>query len=587
MPLFNSDYIIYRGICGMATVKKSNKKKIIAAISIVLVIAIIGTVIGVSAKSKKKETVSLTTIGTGEISESVSATGKVSAGTTKEYKVGAVATVKEVFVKVGDKVSAGDKLATFDTSTLDSQRKQLSGTYQQAKKSYKQSVSDQKTAKENLADVNSKIEDAQKQLEKLEREAVTQATSRVTITFPSTTTTTRPTTTRPTTASTSAPTTTTTEPVTYPATVEGLVQALTDLVNTLNRLSNDIETTNALVRVVMQEIANQLENGNLDPERIAQAVGDAVAKAIKEGIIDETKLIIESGVLVDMIETAVKNIDWAAVGSSIASSPNVQVATAQLNLAALYAQQKVFQLEASDDTVFAKKQVMDSAKSALDAIDEANAELVAGWTAAFDGTITACDIYPGETTSLLASGITLENLDSMVVTLSLGEYDIHKVKVGMPATINSAYGTYSGEIISKAPVATGGSSGSMLDTVGSMAGISGLSSLTSSGAGVEVQVSVNDPDENIIAGFDADVTIAVGDHQNIVTVPIESIVLQKTGTYVYLYNEKDKTVSKTLIETGAVSDSAYEVKSGIKAGDKIVSTPSSDYKEDTFEVKVK
>ena len=35
----------------MATVKKSNKKKIIAAISIVLVIAIIGTVIGVSAKS--------------------------------------------------------------------------------------------------------------------------------------------------------------------------------------------------------------------------------------------------------------------------------------------------------------------------------------------------------------------------------------------------------------------------------------------------------------------------------------------------------------------------------------------------------
>lgn len=587
MPLFNSDYIIYRGICGMATVKKSNKKKIIAAISIVLVIAIIGTVIGVSAKSKKKETVSLTTIGTGEISESVSATGKVSAGTTKEYKVGAVATVKEVFVKVGDKVSAGDKLATFDTSTLDSQRKQLSGTYQQAKKSYKQSVSDQKTAKENLADVNSKIEDAQKQLEKLEREAVTQATSRVTITFPTTTTTTRPTTTRPTTASTSATTTTTTEPVTYPATVEGLVQALTDLVNTLNRLSNDIETTNALVRVVMQEIANQLENGNLDPERIAQAVGDAVAKAIKEGIIDETKLIIESGVLVDMIETAVKNIDWAAVGSSIASSPNVQVATAQLNLAALYAQQKVFQLEASDDTVFAKKQVMDSAKSALDAIDEANAELVAGWTAAFDGTITACDIYPGETTSLLASGITLENLDSMVVTLSLGEYDIHKVKVGMPATINSAYGTYSGEIISKAPVATGGSSGSMLDTVGSMAGISGLSSLTSSGAGVEVQVSVNDPDENIIAGFDADVTIAVGDHQNIVTVPIESIVLQKTGTYVYLYNEKDKTVSKTLIETGAVSDSAYEVKSGIKAGDKIVSTPSSDYEEDTFEVKVK
>ena len=174
----------------------------------------------------------------------------------------------------------------------------------------------------------------------------------------------------------------------------------------------------------------------------------------------------------------------------------------------------------------------------------------------------------------------------MVVTLSLGEYDIHKVKVGMQATITSAYGKYTGEVLSKAPVATGGSSGSILDSVGSIAGISGLSSLTSTGAGVEVQVSVNNADDNIIAGFDADVEIAVGDYQNIVTVPIESIVLEKTGTYVYLYNEEDKTVTKNLIETGAVSDSVYQVTSGLQVGDKIVSTPSSDYTEDTFEVRV-
>ena len=90
-----------------------------------------------------------------------------------------------------------------------------------------------------------------------------------------------------------------------------------------------------------------------------------------------------------------------------------------------------------------------------------------------------------------------------------------------------------------------------------------------------------------IVGFDADVEIGVGDYQGIITVPIESIVLEKTGTYVYLYNEEEGTVSKTLIETGAVSDSVYEVKSGLKTGDKIVATPSSEYEEDTFEVKVK
>ena len=316
-------------------------------------------------------------------------------------------------------------------------------------------------------------------------------------------------------------------------------------------------------------------------------MGDAVSQAIREGLIEETELIIESGVAVEMIESAVAAIDWSAVGESFASSPNIQLAALELQLAALYAQQQIYQFNASDDTVFAKKQVMDSAKSALDIVSEAGEELEAGWTAAFDGTITSCDIYAGEQTSMLSAGITLENLDSMVVTLSLGEYDIHKVKVGMPATITSAYGTYSGEVISKAPTATGGSDSSLLDSLGSsVAGISGLSSLTSTGAGVEVIVSVEDTDENIIAGFDADVEISVGDYKNIVTVPIESIVLERTGTYVYLYNEEEGTVSKTLIETGAVSDSEYQVTSGLQVGDQIVATPSSDYEEDTFEVRV-
>ncbi len=575
----------------MATIKKTGKKKkIIIAISVVLVIAILGTVIGVAASSNQKTAVTLTTIGTGEINETVSATGTVSAGTSKEYKVGAVATVKEVFVKTGDQVKQGDLLATFDTSSLDSQISSLNSTYQQARDSYRESVNDQKTAKANLSAVNDEIEELEKQVQDLGGETA-YTTEKPNYTFPNITTTTKPTTevpevsTDPTETSTST-TQSTTESVTYPSTIEGAVQALTDLVETITSLSEDVQQTNEMLRVVMQQVSETIESGVYSPDKIAEAVGDAVSDAIQKGIIDETKLILESGVAVDIIETAVAGVDWSQVGESFAAAPNVQAATLELRLAALYAQREIYELNSSDTTVYAKKQVMDTSKSALDSVKEAGEELESGWTAAFDGTITSCDIYPGEQTSLLSSGIVLENLDTMVVTLSLGEYDIHKVKVGMQATITSAYGKYTGEVLSKAPVATGGSSGSILDSVGSIAGISGLSSLTSTGAGVEVQVSVNNADDNIIAGFDADVEIAVGDYQNIVTVPIESIVLEKTGTYVYLYNEEDKTVTKTLIETGAVSDSVYQVTSGLQVGDKIVSTPSSDYTEDTFEVRV-
>lgn len=576
----------------MATVRKTGKKKkFIIAVAVVLVVAVLATVIGVAVNANNNPAVTLTTIGTGEIKETVSATGPVSAGTVKEYKVGAVATVKEVFVKTGDTVKQGDLLATFDTSSLDEQTASLKASYEQANASYKQAVNSQRVAKANLSDVNDEIAKLEKEVQKLGGEtAVTTETPSFTWPSVSTTTTTQ----APSEPDTSTTTTTTTttqaetsEPVTYPPTIEGAMQAVTDLVETITKLSDDVQQTNEMVRVVMEQVAAELESGNYSPEKIAEAVGEAVSEAIREGIIEETKLLIESGAAVDMIEAAVAGVDWSAIGTGIASNSTVQLTALELRLTALYAQRELYQLNASDNTVYAQKQIADTTKSALDAVEEAGAELEAGWTAAFDGTITACDIFPGEQTSLLSGGITLENLSTMVVTLSLGEYDIHKVKVGMPATITTAYGTYTGQVLTKAPTATGGSDSSLLDSMGSsIAGISGLSSLTATGAGVEVTVSVDSPDENIIAGFEADVEIKAGDHQNIVTVPIESLVLEKTGSYVYLYDEETQTVTKTLIETGAVSDSVYEVKSGLNVGDRVISTPSSDYEEDSFEVRV-
>ena len=85
----------------MATVKKS-KKKVIAIVCVLLAIVVAVTSIVVVTKAKSGTEVSLHTIAAEDIIETVSLTGTVSAGTTKEYKVGTVATVKEVFVKVGD-----------------------------------------------------------------------------------------------------------------------------------------------------------------------------------------------------------------------------------------------------------------------------------------------------------------------------------------------------------------------------------------------------------------------------------------------------------------------------------------------------
>ncbi len=550
----------------MATVKKS-KKKVIIPICIVLVIAIIvGVVFGVSAANSGEE-VSLHTVTTGDIYETVSLTGEVTAGTTKEYKVSTAATVKEVFVNVGDKVQEGDVLATFDVTELDSQIASLQTTYNEALSNYNTAVSDQKSAQAKADSLESEISALEKKIAKLESQSGTTA---ATTTTKSTTTTTKATTTtaKASTTTTAKATTTTTTSDDTP-TLGSLAEAVEQLNETLTEITDNLETlttTTETIATVIAESAGKLDN---------QAIADAIVDAL-----------VESGMAESVAKQIVESIDVDAIVDSISSTDSAQLTAAQIQLVALEGQYALYSAEADDTLVSARKETLDATQEALDVLKEQQEEMSEGWKAAFDGTITSVDITAGAQTTLLSSGITLENLDSLSVTVSLSEYDLHKVEVGMAATITTAYGSYDGEVTSIAPTATGGSSSSILDSVGSMAGISGLSSLTDSGAGVECVVSIPNADENITVGFDADVEIATGEYLGITVVPIESIVLEKTGSYVYLYDEEEGTVTKTLIETGAVSDTSYEVTSGLNEGDQIIAAPASDYEEDTFEVKV-
>ena len=677
----------------MATVKKSNTKKIVwAVIAVILVVAIVITSV-VFAKNGKKTEVTLNTVSTNSITQTVSSTGQVSSGLKKEYKPGTVATVKKVYVEVGDKVKKGDQLAVFDTSSLDSQVASLNSAYANSNASYQEAVQHQAEAAKSLASINKSIAKTEKRLKKLEKGQEKKTTTATTKKPATTTTTTTTTTTRnwgsvPQATSTTVSTTACTHdfsdhkfvdsnysghykvckkcgtkvfeehhygPVQkfasgkdkenyhyykcadcgyikkevhdFPSGVgtvtckvcgeakasgfnetsamielaleqlqpvfdslkqlgeasKQIVDLLQSLVKDLSNIAKDVDSLTRTITIVADTILYQISSGNWSAEKIADAVGKAVTAAIKQGMIE----FIDSGAAVKMIETAVKSVDWKAIGRGIAETENFGLASAQVQLAALYAQKEVYTVTAAASTVNAQKQAAAAAKNAYEVTKAARDDLAKGWKAEFSGVITTCDIEEGGQTTALSTGITLENMKKRVVTISLGEYDVHKVKEGMSATVKTAYGKYDGVVASIAPTATGASQGSMLDSVGSMAGISGLSSLTNSGAGVECKVVVDHPDENIIVGFDADVEIVTGTYTDVPCVPIESIVLEKEGTYVYLYNPEEETVTKTKIETGATSDTSYEIKSGLSIGDQIVATPQTDYEEDSFKVKVK
>ena len=675
----------------MATVKKSNTKKIVwAVIAVILVVAIVITSV-VFAKSGKKTEVTLNTVSTNSITQTVSSTGQISSGLKKEYQPGTVATVKKVYVEVGDKVKKGDQLAVFDTSSLDSQVASLNSAYANSNASYQEAVQHQAEAAKSLASINKSIAKTEKKLKKLEKAEQKKQSTTTTTKKATTTTTTTTTTTKywgggngngNGNNATPAPpcehdfsdkkyadanysghykvckkcnakvfeehtfgNEVKTVDENYHAvkcekcgylkkevhdfgaigskcSKEGctairqtgfnensamiklffeqsqpvvdsmkqigdastqIVVLLTGLAKDLSKIAKDVDSLTNTITIVANTIMYEISVGNLSADKIADAVGKAVTAAIKQGMIE----FIDSGAAVKMIETAVKSVNWKAIGKGIAESDNFGLASAQIQLAALYAQKEVYTITASASTVNAQKQAVAAAKNAYEVTKAARDDLAKGWKAEFSGVITTCDIEEGGQITALSTGLTLENMKKRVVTISLGEYDVHKVKEGMSATVKTAYGKYDGVVASIAPTATGGSQGSMLDSVGSMAGISGLSSLTNSGAGVECKVVVDHPDENIIVGFDADVEIVTGTYTDVPCVPIESIVLEKEGTYVYLYNPEEETVTKTKIETGATSDTSYEIKSGLSIGDQIVATPQTDYEEDSFKVKVK
>lgn len=545
----------------MATVKKS-KKKFVIPICIVLAAAIAaGAIFGV-VKANEGTEVTLNTITTADIYETVSLTGEVSAGTTKEYKVSTVATVKEVFVKVGDEVKQNDVLATFDVTALDEQIKALQSTYNDLLNSYNKSAQSQKEAQNKADALADEISATEALIKKLQNEIKNTSkfttknnNSKLTTAADSTTA-----------KQETAPSADATLPSINPDDIQGSID---DLNKVLAGITEDLETLTKSIEIIAETIADLA--GSLDEEAIADMI---------------VKKLIESGISEELAKKIADAIDIKGLIKTAADSNNAQLTAAQIQLVALQGQYALFNAQADGSLLKTQKKALDASKDALDAMKKQKQEMSEGWKAAFDGTITAVDITPGMQTTLLTAGITLENLNAMAVTVSLGEYDLHKVKVGMPVTVTTAYGTYDAEVASIAPTASGGSSLGILDNVGSMAGISGLSSLTGSGAGVECVITIPETDENIVAGFDADVEIKTGEYLGVTVVPIESIKLEKTGSYVYLYNEEDKTVTKTLVETGATSNTSYEVKTGLKVGDRIVSAPESTYEEDTFKVKV-
>lgn len=156
--------------------------------------------------------------------------------------------------------------------------------------------------------------------------------------------------------------------------------------------------------------------------------------------------------------------------------------------------------------------------------------------------------------------ITIDYFDGYVIEFSIGKYDIETIKTKMPVSITYLDYEYEGEVSYVS--ATANSSTNMVSSL--------MGSTSTTTSAVAATILITNPDDKIVAGFEAQASILIDSKENVLTIPVESLVIKESKTYVYVIDEETSTAKLQSVEVGIYSDTLYEIVSGLNEGDTVI-----------------
>ncbi|MGB4588528.1 MAG: HlyD family efflux transporter periplasmic adaptor subunit [Clostridiaceae bacterium] len=218
------------------------------------------------------------------------------------------------------------------------------------------------------------------------------------------------------------------------------------------------------------------------------------------------------------------------------------------------------QLKLLDNTISSANLALETAQNRL---NSATSSIMAE----FDGIITEVNGTVNTIATMGINVLTMKDDKDLVVELSLGKFDATKVKIGQTATITYGDRTFSGEVVFINPAAT--TQGGSISALGAAGAATGESTLG-------VKVSIQNPVE-IIMDFEADVEILLEKKENVIRIPIESIMYKDQGKPI-VFVEKDGLLEEREVVVGLSSDNYLECLEGIKPGERIVLNPTDSLK---------
>lgn len=179
----------------------------------------------------------------------------------------------------------------------------------------------------------------------------------------------------------------------------------------------------------------------------------------------------------------------------------------------------------------------------------------AGVRAPISGVITSLTADVGGMTGAHAALCVIEGLDDVQVDISLSRYDLEKVAVGQSATVTTLGKTYTAKVVSIDSMAT--------------------SAATTSGtaAYVHARIKLDAPDDALKLGIEANVVIATGNADNVLTVPLAAVNTDVSGQFCYVI--ENGTAVRRVVKTGLSSDSRVEITEGLADGDVVITSPDA------------
>ena len=509
--------------------KKSLKVKIAIIAFIVFMIALVSYVLYSTLKPEPPVAYEMSKVSYGEITDYLEVSGTVESGVSEKFTAIEGVFVEEVLVSVGDNVKKGDLLATFNVSGATKYVNDAKKDYDKALKDYNAAKKSADSNAKRKAELATEIADVQNKIKVKEKE--------------------------------------------------------------IENLENEIQNTEPTTEYV-----------SIPQEQI-----DAIAMQMAQNGAseEEIKAFVESAKNTQIPSTSTDNSK-----QELLMQKNLELAKLNSELSSLQAENAVTVSTDNESMLEALKTVADAQKATYENVKKIYDEMKNGWYADNDGIVTVLNVKAGEKfvpvadnstlidlsallgdsansdliTSLMGdsvsvptgTGITLESYEDMIVSVTVGKSDLLKIKVGMEAIVTSLDSEYEAEVIYVGAAAVDSSNSLDISSITSslMGGAGGANSAL-------VKIKIHNPDKKIVIGFDVDIKIKLQTVQNVLKVPVEAVVYNNGNYFVFVFDEKEGTVTKRTVEKGTLDDTSYEIISGLVEGEMVVKSPDPNMEDGT------